>query len=412
MTFEPRISSVPTAYVLPSGLKLVCVNSLTRAEYFGVAVDAGSRDEEHGEFGLAHFVEHTIFKGTAHRRACHIINRMESVGGELNAFTSKEETYVYTLFPNGNLARAAELLADLCIHSVFPAAELNKEREVVKDEIDSYLDTPSESVYDDFEDCFFSGSQLGHNILGTPESVTRLDSGMCRNWLSRNYTAKRMTLFYLGPETPQRVLRMAEKHFSGIEPGPDPQRVMPVPVAPFELRREAPSHQANTIIGARIGGVYAPDIYATRLLINILGGPCMNSRLNLALRERRGLVYAVEASATAFSDTGLFTVYFGCDPEDNGRCLDLVRRELHKIATEPLTDRALEAAKTQFLGQTAIGSENIEQSAMSAARAMMYYGKITPRDEIERRIRAVTADDILRVAQLVTPDKCSSLTLG
>ena len=184
--------------MLPGGMRLVCCPAVSPAEYFGVAVNAGSRDEQPGEYGLAHFVEHTIFKGTARRRPHHIINRMESVGGELNAFTSKEETYVYSAFPAGNLPRAMELVADLMQNSVFPAAELDRERSVVGEEIDACFDTPAERVYDDFEDMVFAGSQLGHNILGSADTLAGFSSEGCRRWIERNYTAGRMTAFYYG----------------------------------------------------------------------------------------------------------------------------------------------------------------------------------------------------------------------
>ncbi len=399
-------------FILPSGMKAVCCRADTRAEYFGVAVNTGSRDEAPGEYGLAHFVEHTIFKGTTHRRSGHIINRMEGVGGELNAFTSKEETYVYAVAPAGNLARGVDLIADLCMNSVFPAAELEKERAVVGDEIDACLDAPAESVFDDFEDLFFYGSQLGHNILGSATTLQTFGTDCCRRWAEKCYTACRMTVFYLGPEPPEKVVRLVERYFRGIGEGTLPARFEPAAVAPFRVRRQAPSHQANTVVGARIGGMLSSDRYAMGLLINILGGPGMNSRLNVSLRERRGLVYSVEASASRFTDCGLFTVYYGCDPEDNDRCLELVYAELSRIASHPLSPRALENAKRQYLGQLVVASDNMEQSAMNMARSMMYRSLVPSPQEVAAAIISLTSDDILRVAHRVIPDRCSSLTLG
>lgn len=402
----------PRCFLLPGGMRLVCCPAASPAEYFGVAVNAGSRDEFPGQYGLAHFVEHTIFKGTAKRRSHHIINRMEAVGGELNAFTSKEETYVYSAFPAGNLSRAMELVADLMLNSVFPAAELEKERSVVEEEIDACLDTPAESVYDDFEDLIFAGSQLGHNILGTKETIARFGTADCREWTGRVYSAGRMTAFYYGPEPPERVRRGVERYFGVVPGGGSPERTAAAAVEPFGVRREAPSHQANTIVGARTEGIYSPDRHALALLVNILGGPGMNSRLNVALRERRGLVYSVEASLTGFTDCGLFTVYFGCDPDDNQRCLDLVHGQLRRIATEPLTPKALRAAKKQFLGQLRLSAVNVEQTVMNAARSMMFRGEVPGERAAAQAVEAVTADDILRVAAAVKPENCSWLTLG
>ena len=402
----------PECFILPTGMKLVCCPAVSPAGYFGVAVNVGSRDEMAGEFGLAHFVEHTIFKGTQRRRPHHIINRMEAVGGELNAFTSKEETYVYSAFPAGNTHRAIELIADLVLNSTFPAAELDKERTVVGEEIDACLDSPSESVFDDFEDLVFAGSQLGHNILGSVQSLDGFTSGSCRGWIGRNYVAGRITAFYYGADAPAKVLRLVERYFADVRPGTGPQRVRPAAVAPFGVRREAPSHQANTVVGAPVGGIYSTDRHALALLVNILGGPGMNSRLNVALRERRGLVYSVEASLARYTDCGLLTVYYGCDPADNDRCRELVYGQLRAMAEVPLTDRALHAARKQYLGQLRLSAVNVEQTVMNAARAMMFFGEVVSPQEMSRRVEAVTADDILRVADMLRPERCSWLTLG
>lgn len=398
--------------ILPNGIRVICCRTATRAEYFGVAVNSGSRDERAGCFGLAHFVEHTIFKGTTHRRACHIINRMEAVGGELNAFTSKEETYVYTIFPNGNLGRAVDLVADLVRDSVFPAAELDRERDVVRDEMDSYLDTPSEAVFDDFEDLFFRGSQLGHNILGNSAGLDTFTSDVCRRYLTETFCGSRLTVFYLGPEPPCKVVTMVTRQLGMLPAGIPAVRVAPQATAAAGERRPAASHQANTVIGAQAGSIYEPDRHAMALLANILGGPGMNSRLNVALRERRGLVYTVEAAVTRFTDCGVFTVYYGCDPGDNDRCHELVNRELARMADTPLKPSALAAAKRQYLGQLVIGSENLEQSAMNMARTMMYFGHAPSVQAVAAAIEAVTPMALADTAQRLRPDLCSRLTLG
>ena len=394
-------------------MRLVCCQAPAEIEYFGVDTNVGSRDETSSHHGLAHFVEHTIFKGTLRRRAYHINNRMEAVGGELNAYTTKEETLVYTVAPRGNLARSIELVADLLMNSQFPAAELSREREVVRDEIDSYLDTPSESVFDDFEDLFFAGSQLGHNILGTAESLDSLTSEVCRSYLAENFHASRMTACYLGREKPENVLRKVQREFSDIRTEGAPlNRVRPAAVAPFNLRRDIDTHQSHTVLGASIPGIDDLRCDAIALVCNILGGPGMNSRLNLSLRERRGLVYAVDASTSIFSDCGLLNIYFGCDPADRDRCLELVLKELRKISMEPLTPRALAAAKKQFIGQLTVSSSSLEQTVLSAARAVTMNGRVRLRREVVDSIASITPDDVLAVASMLRPEVCSVLSLG
>jgi predicted Zn-dependent peptidase len=394
-------------------MKLLCRKAPLVLEYFGVAVNSGSRDEQSDRFGLAHFVEHTIFKGTTRRRACHIINRMESVGGDLNAFTSKEETNVYSVFPRGNLSRAIDLIADLLENSQFPQKEIDKEREVVRDEIDSYLDTPSEAVYDDFEDLFYQGSQLGHNILGTDQSLDSFSPEVCRDYLTSNFYGERMVAYYLGPESPERVLAKVNRGFEALRREGDPlHRIAPVRQPQFDIRREIDSHQSHTVIGAHLPGVKSDQRYAIALVTNLLGGPGMNSRLNISLRERRGLVYTVEASTTIFSDCGLFNVYFGCDPDDRDRCLELVWRELNNLAANPITPRALAAAKKQYVGQMLVASESLEQTILSAGRSLLLTDEIHTSKEVEEAINRVTVEDVARVADMLRQERCSVLSLG
>lgn len=397
--------------ILRDGMGFAAIQAPGAVEYFGITMSAGSRDEAPGLYGLAHFVEHTVFKGTSKRRACHINGRMEAVGGDLNAFTTKEETAIYTVFPRGNLSRAVELVADLATNSVFPARELEKEREVVSDEIDSYLDSPSEAVFDDFEDIFFRGSQLGHNILGPAGNLPLFTSEKCRGWLSGCYTAPRTIAFYYGPANPAKVAAMVGRYFEAYPAAGTPlSRVAPVSRPAFNELKEIDSHQSHTVIGAAIPSVYSEERHAIGLAANILGGPGMNSRLNVALRERRGLVYSVEASANLMTDCGLFAVYYGCDPDDNARCRDLVLSELERLACEPMTQRALRAAKKQYLGQLQVSADSSEQSILSAARSMLYFGSVASDTERAARIEALTPDDILRAASYLTNP--SSLTLG
>lgn len=401
-----------TYYTLPSGLRVVHQQSKSHVEYCGVAINIGSRDENPEQYGLAHFVEHTIFKGTKHRKSWHIINRMEAIGGELNAYTTKEETILYSVFPYGNVRRAIELISDLVISSQFPIKELNKEREVVADEINSYLDTPSEAVFDDFEDLIFAGSSLGHNILGTVDTISGFTQDVCLKYLKDNYTADNMVFFYMGKTRPDKVFLFVETYFSEIGTiSSKVQRIKPIEQPKFDEIRRIGSHQSHTIIGARIPGLYSEMRYPIALFANMIGGPGMNSLLNIALRERRGLVYNVEASTAMFTDAGAMMIYFGCDPEDLTKCRNIVRQTLYCLADGNLSTRAVEAAKKQYLGQLAVASDNREQVALSLGRTMMYFGEIKSSEEIKEQILSITLDDVRNVAEMMHPDKCSILTM-
>ncbi|MDE6487533.1 MAG: insulinase family protein [Muribaculaceae bacterium] len=409
-----RDRSNPVSYTtLPSGMRMVHV--LTRGAataICGITARVGSRDDGPDAHGIAHMVEHTIFKGTAKRSSWHIINRMEAVGGELNAFTTKEETVVYSIYPAGNTARAAELIADLVQNSQFPERELHKERQVIADEIDSYLDSPSEAVYDEFDELLFAGSSLSHNILGSKEAIDRIGPAECRAYLRRHYTADNMVAFYSGPESAARVAATFGRIFTpAASETPRIPQAAPPSVAPFCKRRAIDSHQDHTIVGARLPGMFSPERHTYALLTNILGGPGMNSLLNVALRERRGLVYSVEASTAWYTDCGAFTVYYGCDPVDSRRCLGLVRDCVARVADGSLlSPRRMEMARKQFLGQLIVSSDNRESSILGIARATLFHGRAATAAETEERLRAVSPADVRQAA--ATLADASVLTLG
>ena len=397
---------------LPSGLRLVCVQAPgAGVEYFGVTVGAGSRDDPEGLFGLAHFVEHTIFKGTSRHRSSHLINRMESCGGELNAYTSKQSTTVYTVSPTGNLARAVELVADLVMNSSFPQAELDKEREVVADEINSYLDIPSEAVFDDFDDLLFAGSPLGHNILGNRAALDRFDSDICRSYLDRLYVAPNMVAFYSGPQSPSRVEAMVARRFADLSSRPAARPAQTLPLAPcFAESRDLAIHQAHTVVGARVCDMFSDRRFALSLLVNILGGPGMNSLLNVELREKRGLVYTVDASLSLMPDTGVFTIYFGCDASDTPLCRRLIDRAITSLADTPMTRRRFDAAVRQYVGQMTVAADNRENTVMSLARQALYRDHLIPSDQIVDRLRSLTPADLRQAAETIRPHLLSSLT--
>lgn len=407
------MSEVINSHILSNGLRVIHIPSSSKVAYCGLAVDAGSRDEVSGKFGLAHFVEHTLFKGTRRRKAWHIINRMERVGGELNAYTTKEETVVYSIFPCEHFGRATELIADLVENSQFPANELVKEREVVLDEVNSYLDAPSEAIYDDFEDIIWNGSALGHNILGYETDLLKMTSIDCRDHLDRLYVPENMVFFALGAMRCDVVMRTAEKYFGCMRNKLQRQpRIAPATIVPFHKTRSIDSHQSHTIYGAPVFSMHDKRKYAMSLLNNILGGPGMNSLLNIAIRERRGYAYTVESSLALLSDCGLLTIYFGSDEEHVRPSLRIIGNTIDRLASTPLSARALDAAKKQYLGQLKVASDSSEAQALSAAKNMLYFNHVGSNEETATHITDITAADIMESASLLIPDKASVLTLG
>ena len=398
-------------HTLPNGLRLVHVMTANQVAWCGLAINAGSRDEQEGHYGLAHFVEHTIFKGTQHRRAWHILNRMERVGGELNAYTTKEGTMVYSIFPHQHMARAIDLLSDLVQWSVFPQEELDRERDVVLEEAASYRDTPSDAVYDDFEDLLFAGSELGHNILGKKEDLEQLTREDCLRYLKTLYVPTNMVFFSTGPQQPDYVFKLAEKYFGAMSHAMAPRhRSTPAEVAPFKQVIKIGTHQAHTIVGGRVPSMGHPLRHALMLLNNILGGPGMNSLLNVELRERRGYVYTVESTLTLLSDCGWIEIYLGCDPDDVRSSLRVIDRITTRLGQDLLPERRLEAYKKQYCGQLIVAADNTEFLAMRAGRGLLYHGKVAPIDETIASIHAVTREDIAHAAALLHADRLSSLT--
>lgn len=386
---------------LSNGMRLVARATSLPVEHCGVIINAGSRDEGPELHGLAHFVEHTIFKGTGSHKAAYVRDRMELVGGELNAYTTKEETAIYSTFPAGHLNRALALIAEMVTDANFPDTELSKEKLVVGEEIDTYLDTPSDAIFDDFEEIVYEGSPLAHNILGTRESLARFTSADCRHWLEERFTPGRMVFFYSGPTDPEKVFNLADKYFRGLtRPDTALDRAVPPVNAPFErINDSRESFQAHTIIGTRIPGLLDPGRLDVALLANILGGPGMNSLLNVALRERYGLVYSIDASTSLMSDNGLLTIYFGCDPDDVKRCLRLTERVINSLTDTAISERKLEAAKRQFIGQLTVGSVNSEQVAISMGRSVLYRGHARTLSETIEGINTITPDRLLSAAQ-------------
>lgn len=387
-------------YTLPNGLRIIQAPSPTGVAYCGYAVDAGTRDERDNEQGMAHFVEHLIFKGTRKRKAWHILNRMERVGGDLNAYTNKEETVVYSTFLKEHFLRAAELLTDIVFNSTFPQAEIEKEVEVIIDEIQSYEDSPSELIFDDFEELIFPDHPLGRNILGRPDQLRDFRTEDALGFVNRFYRPANMVFFVLGDLDFKRTVRTLEKLTADIPAGEagDYRRVPPLPYQPKHLTLYKDTHQSHVMIGSRGYDAYDEHRTGLYLLNNILGGPGMNSRLNVSLRERRGLVYNVEANLTSYTDTGAFCIYFGCDPDDADECTELVYKELKKLRDRRLTSTQLAAAQKQIIGQIGVSTDNFENVALDMGKCFLHYGTYEHKAEVYQRINALTADYLLEIA--------------
>ena len=386
-------------HTLSNGLRIIHEPSSSKVAYCGFAVDAGTRDEAENEQGMAHFVEHLIFKGTRKRKAWHILNRMENVGGDLNAYTNKEETVIYSAFLTEHFGRALELLADIVFHSTFPQNEIEKETEVIIDEIQSYEDTPSELIFDDFEDMIFRNHPLGRNILGRPDLLKKFRSEDAMAFTSRFYQPSNMVFFVLGDFNFQKIVRQVEKLLVDLPlVTVENQRTIPPLYVPEQLVVHKETHQAHVMIGSRGYNAYDDKRTALYLLNNILGGPGMNSRLNVSLRERRGLVYTVESNLTSYTDTGAFCIYFGTDPEDVDTCLKLTYKELKRMRDVKMTSSQLMAAKKQLIGQIGVASDNNENNALGMAKTFLHYSKYESSESVFRRIEALTAEGLLEVA--------------
>lgn len=391
-----------------AGLRVVYRHTETPVSYCGFMFDCGTRHEASpAQYGMAHFIEHILFKGTTKRDSWHINNRMESVGGELNAFTTKEETTFYSVFLDRDYDRAIELLCDLVCHPTAPEKELVKEQEVVIDEIMSYRDTPSELIYDEFENELFAGNTLGHNILGSEETVRSFHSEACLSFIHQHYTTSRSLFFFQGNIPLERVIKVLEKWY---EFRPDQEIVLPDTTQSIiddnesddtAINAEPCHNQAHVILGSRSYYIGHPNSAALALLNNILGGPGMNSKLNLALREQRGLVYTVESNINNYTDAGYFSIYFGCDHDDISKCLKLCHSQLDHFRNVRMTPSQLAAAQRQLRGQLGVSMANLENNAIALAKNMLRLGYVESLEETCARIDAVTPDLMQAVANEV-----------
>lgn len=405
--------------LLPNGLRIIHKQLDSPVVYCGYELNVGTRDEQKGEEGMAHLCEHVTFKGTTRRKAIDIIRYLEQVGGDLNAYTNKEDTVYYAAVLGTHLPKAVDLLTDIVFHSTYPQAEISKEIEVVCDEIESYNDSPAELIYDEFENIIFAGHDLGHSILGTAEQLRTYTSDSIKRFASRYYKPSNAVFFAYGNVDFKKLVRMLTRvtsDFADAQPNMEDCNLDGMAhlsqYIPTKKVIDKGTHQAHVMIGTRTFSIHEEKRIALYLLNNILGGPGMSARLNLALRERRGLVYTVDSSMTSYSDTGAWSVYFGCDPHDISKCQKLVMAELQRVADKPLTPSQLATAKRQIKGQIAIACDNRESYALDLGKSYLHYGWEKDIDRLFAQIDKLTADDIQQVAKDVfAPEKLSVLVV-
>ena len=423
-------------HTLDNGLRIIHLPSDSKVVYCGYQINAGTRNEEPGEEGLAHFCEHVTFKGTERRKAWHILNCLESVGGDLNAYTNTEGTVYYSAILKEHIARAVDLLSDIVFHSVYPQAEIDKEVEVICDEIESYNDSPAELIYDEFENILFKGSSLGHNILGTAEQVRSFTTEDALRFTRKLYRPDNAIFFAYGDIDFKKLVKLVgraladddsgklaeedchadfsggtgfagdensittEKSVSSVKSvGPKNYPSVGEEIAGQTIVMQKNTHQAHVMIGTRAYDVNDDRRMPLYLLNNILGGPGMNAKLNLALREHNGLVYTVESTMVAYGDTGTWSIYFGCDEHDIKRCLRLVRKELDRMMEKPLSDSQLKAAKKQIKGQIGVACDNRENFALDFGKSFLHYGWEKNVDCLYEQVEAITSQQIQDVAR-------------
>ena len=393
-------------FTLPNGIRLLHKPSSSLLSHACIIINAGSRDEKPGKDGLAHFIEHMLFKKTEKRSTNQILNRLELVGGDLNAYTTKEYTCIHASFLNAYLERAIELFQDLVFYSVFPEDELEKEKSVILDEIASYQDQPEEAIQDDFEDILFAGHPLGRNILGTNETVKNLQRPDILNFLKSTYNTHEIVVGVLGNYDFKKLCKLFSKIYGSIpEHKTELNRNAPVACIPGENRVQNAINQTHCVVGNQAYSIYHENKTGLLLLNNLLGGTGMSSRLNLQIREKYGIAYTIESNYTAFSDTGIFSIYLGTDSEKSKRAISLVHKELKRLRENKLSDIALHQAKQKFTGLIALGEENRIGLIISMAKSLTDYGKADTLEEIYKKVNAVTADQVLEIANTIFEPK-------
>ncbi|WP_164111439.1 MULTISPECIES: M16 family metallopeptidase [Sphingobacterium] len=366
-----------------------------------IVVNTGSRHEKEGKFGMAHFIEHLVFKRTEKRSTNQILNRLEQVGGDLNAYTTKEYTCLHASFLNPYLERALDLFEDVLFHSTFPETEIEKERGVILDEIASYLDSPEESIMDDFEDLLFQGSGLGHNILGVEDDLKSITKSDIIQFMEESYNTSEIVIAISGDYTLAQVKRQAERIFGKIKANilPTPVQVVPA-VANINEVIEKPINQAHYMLGGQAFGVYDERKTALLLLNNMLGGYGMSSILNLGIREKYGIAYTIESNFTMYKDTGSVSIYLGTDEEKLDRAVSLVFKELNKLKSAPISAYQLTRAKQKFKGQIALAEENRMSMIIAEAKNIIDYGRVISLKDVVDSIDKVRSEDLFELSSI------------
>ncbi|MFR9603575.1 MAG: pitrilysin family protein [Rikenellaceae bacterium] len=387
-------------YQLPNGIKGIHRQTKSGVTHCALLINSGTRDERVGEYGLAHYTEHALFKGTEHRKAYQINCRLENLGGELNAFTTKEDTTIHATTLRGDFTKAVELISDVAFHSTFPDHEMEREKEVIFEEINTYKDSPSELIYDTFEEMMFEGSELGRNILGVKRDIKKFKGDSIRNFTRRTYTTDQMVFSSIGNVSPKRVEAIAQRYFGDIAPSQrDFSREESSVVETFTREVHKRTHQTHSMLGGRAYSITDPKRLPLSLLINVLGGPSANSLLNMVVREKHGLTYNIEATYTPYTDNGIWSVYFGAENGSREKALELVHEQMDRLCNTPLTPRQLSIAKRQFVAQLAISMESNEGYMLGAGKSFLVHGDVDTTEEIYRKVAALTADNIMEVAR-------------
>jgi predicted Zn-dependent peptidase len=389
-------------YTLKNGIRVIHKQASGKVAHLGVVINTGSRDEEDGEHGIAHFIEHVIFKGTQKRKAYHVISRLEDVGGEIDAYTTKEETAIYASFLKEYYSRSIELFADILFNSTFPEKELVKEKEVILDEINSYKDSPAELIFDDFEELIFNGHPIGRNILGEPDSLKKYKKENLLNFISKNYNTDQMVICSVGDVNFSMLLKWVNKYFEEHEANIRTNRREVLNGYQATVKQiDKKTYQAHCIVGNRAYAITDEKRLPLELVNNILGGPGMNSRLNLALREKHGFTYNIESFYNPYTDTGIFGIYFGTEQEKVDKSIKIIERELKLLQNKPLGILQLDRAKKQIIGQMAIGAESKSNLMLNIGRSYLLFDKVDPLDVVYEKVNAVTSTQLMEVANEV-----------
>lgn len=395
-------------YILPNGIKCIHKRVKSAVVHCAITINTGSRDELPSEFGMAHIVEHNLFKGTKRRRAYHINNRLENLGGELNAFTTKEETVIHATTLKSDYAKAVDIITDVVFHSIFPDKEIEKEKQVIFDEINLYKDMPSDRIYDDFEDMIFAGSSLGHNILGSKQSIKKFDSQSIKAFIARTYNTDQMVFSMIGDISEKSFMAVVDRYLKDIPANiRDFKRDSAILQPSFSKSVGRGTHQIHCLMGAKAYGLNSAKRLPLSLLVNMLGGPSANSILNMSLREKNALSYGVDSSYTSFSETGIASIYFTCEKDKADKCIELINKELDILRNGLISSRRLSIAKKQFLGQFSINMENNEGYMLGAAKSYLVFNCIDSIATVKEKIYSVTSEDIKDVANEVFGDYSS-----